>query len=248
MSSPPPPVTLVFEDPHGNSASVVLSGPGGVKRVVVGEPGYQSGVWRVWAPPTHSDVYIGVRTILGFQKWSLHESGDWRFQWVTEERANEFTNTTVRLIEQWQQPPELGAGWTKGFTVRVRHEDLVEAPTEVTPADTVRLPVPPEGHAASIHVVVARPDQGWIELRELRPFDGFTLRDGRVLLLVASVDAVLDEQNQMVDAAISEAVRRMSEQGVDLSGDRALRMLVIGNNAEGDRFVWDGAVRPNHLP
>jgi hypothetical protein len=98
------------------------------------------------------------------------------------------------------------------------------------------------------HVVVARPDQGWIELRGLRPFDGFTLRDGRVLLLVASVDAVLDEQNQMVDAAISEAVRRMSEQGVDLSGDRALRMLVIGNNAEGDRFVWDGAVRPNHLP
>jgi hypothetical protein len=58
-----------------------VAGPGGVIRVVVGEHGKQSGVWRIFAPEkNYGDVYVGVRSLLGEQKWSLHESGDWRFQ------------------------------------------------------------------------------------------------------------------------------------------------------------------------
>ena len=66
----------------GESETVELDGPGGTIRVVVGEPGRQSGVWRIWATRNTSDAYIGVRAILGYQKWSLHESGDWRCQWI----------------------------------------------------------------------------------------------------------------------------------------------------------------------
>jgi hypothetical protein len=78
---------MALRDEHGNSEDVVLPGPGGTIRVVVGEPGRQSGVWRIWAPPTKFDVYIGVRAILGYQKWSLYETGDWRHAWLTDEKA-----------------------------------------------------------------------------------------------------------------------------------------------------------------
>jgi hypothetical protein len=76
------PVTLQMRDNHGNAERVVLPGPGGEIRVVVGEPGKQSGAWKIWAGPNKSDVYLGLRAVLGHQKWSLHESGDWRYQWV----------------------------------------------------------------------------------------------------------------------------------------------------------------------
>jgi hypothetical protein len=242
MASPPI-VTFVIEDDDGNRADVQLSGPGGASRLVIGEPDCQSGIWRIWANKPKSDVYIGIRSILGYQKWSLHESGDWRFQWVTEAKASEFTGSTDRLVDRWQQPPEVRAGWTKGFTIRVRHQDLVDRPGEVEPAGTVRLPAPPEGHATSVHVVVARPDQGRIALHGLLPVDGFTLADGRAVLLITSVDAVLAEQNQMVDAAMSEGVRQMRERGVDLSTVGSPRMLASGHDADGNRFVWDVAVR-----
>ena len=241
MASPPT-VTFVIEDDDGNRADVQLPGPGGKSRLVIGEPDRQSGIWRIWANKPTSDVYIGIRSILGYQKWSLHESGIWRFAWVSEARANEFTGSTDRLMDRWQQPPELGAGWTKGFSIRVRHQDLVDTPGEVAPAGTVRLPAPPEGHARCVHVVVARPDQGLVTLQGLLPVDGFTLADGRVVLLVTSVEAVLPEHNQMVDGAMSEGLRKMREQGVDPSTAGSPRMLVGGHNAEGDRFVWDAAV------
>jgi len=69
------------------------------------------------------------------------------------------------------------------------------------------------------------------------PFAGFTLPDGRVVLLVASVDAVLDEQNQMVDAGISKVLCQARERGIDLSADQAPRANVVGHHAEGNKVI-----------
>jgi len=33
-------------------------GPGGTIRIAVGRPGFHSGVWRVWAGRSQSDVYV----------------------------------------------------------------------------------------------------------------------------------------------------------------------------------------------
>lgn len=243
MSSPEP-VTLALRDEHGNSENVVLPGPGGTIRVVVGEPGRQSGSWRIGAPPTKFDVYIGVRAILGYQKWSLHESGDWRHAWLTDERAAEFGKTDNRTIDQWRRPEEIGeTGWIKGFSIRVRHQDLVDVPDpEKVPAGAVWIPSPPEGHLVSLHVVIARPDRWEIALTGLLPVDGFTLVDGRAVLLVVSVDRVTDEQNQMIETKLAEAMKLAAEQGVDLAAAVAPRAALSGHNAEGDRLVWDVAL------
>jgi hypothetical protein len=241
----PQSVTLRLTDSEGNIIHEVLPGPGGTIRFAVGEPNRRSGVWRIWAPSNKSDVYIGIRTILGYQKWSLHESGDWRHQWVTEARAEEFTGRSDRTIDRWQQPAEVGAtGWTRGFTIRVRHRDLVAVADAGTgiPTDTLWLPSPPEGRTAVAQVVIARPDQVEVTMRGMMPFAGFTLADGSVVLLIFSHEALTDDQNRTVDEALAKALWLAS--GAELNAADSPRGLLIGKNDEGgDRLVWDCAIR-----
>jgi hypothetical protein len=237
------PVTLTLTDSKGNVVSEVLPGPGGTIRFAIGEPDCHSGVWRIFAPANKSDVYIGIRTILGSQKWSLHESGDWRHQWVTEERAEEFTGNADRIIDRWQQPPEVGTtGWTRGFAIRVRHQDLVSVRDDEPgiPVDTLWLPSPGEGRAGLVQVVIARPDQIEVTLHGMIPFAGFTLADGRVVLLIFYHEALRDEQNRMVDEAIATTIQQAPSDKLNAAG--APRALLMGNNAEGDRVVWDCAI------
>jgi len=243
------PVTLSCRDDQGNAENVVLDGPGGTVRVVVGEPGRQSGVWRVWANPNKSDVYVGVRALLGQQKWSLHESGEWRHQWIDREKAAEFGNTDNRVIDLWQQPEEVGdTGWTRGFAIRVRSQDLVVvANPEKVPAAAVWIPPPPDGHLVAVHVVIARPDLGEVALApQLRPFGGFTLFDGRVVLLVAGIERVTDEHNELIENSLAQLKRLAAENGVDLAAAGDVRGAISGNNSEGERLAWDVALpRPS---
>ncbi len=242
--SNPRSVTLRLADSEGNVIHEVLPGPGGTIRFAVGELARRSGVWRIWAPVNKSDVYIGIRTILGHQKWSLHESGDWRHQWVTEGRAEEFTGRSDRIIDRWQQPAEVKAtGWTRGFTIRVRHQDLVSVPVAGAgiPTDTLWLPPPTEGRTAVAQVVIARPDQVEITMHGMMPFAGFVLADGRVVLLIFSHEILSDEQNRNVDEALAKALRMAP--AADLDAADSPRGLLMGQSDDGDRLVWDCAIQ-----
>lgn len=66
--------------------------------------------------------------------------------------------------------------------------------------------------------------------------------DGRALLLVVSVDRVTDEQNQMIETKLAEAMKLAGEKGVDLAAAVAPRAALSGHNAKGDRLVWDVAL------
>lgn len=213
-------------------------------RFVVGEPGRQSSVWRIWAPKNKCDIYIAIRTIIGVQKWSLHQSGDWRYQYLTDEIADEHGHGGGRIIDQWQQPDELGdSGWTHGFTIRVRHQDLVEvAEPAPVPADALWIPAPPEGQALSIDVVIARPDRGLMELKRMLPVPVFSLVDGRVVVLVCSMAPVDDVQEEMAAKAHDRILEMAAARGMDVRAMAAPRAAVSGNNSHGDRFVWDIAV------
>ncbi|ORW86900.1 hypothetical protein AWB92_24760 [Mycobacterium sp. IEC1808] len=235
----------VWDADGGNPQDIPLPGPGGTVRVVVGEPGKQSGTWRIWSPPTKFDVYVGVRAILGYQKWSLHETGDWRFQWINDEKAAEFGDGSGnRVIDQWERPAEVGeTGMTRGLAIRVRHQDLVEvANPQKVPADAIWVPAPPEGHMVGLHVVVARPSQQPIGLTNLMPVAGYGLVGGLAMLLFASVDPVTDENNQTIATALTEAIGRARVRGVDLTSAVALRAALGANNSDGERSVWDVAV------
>ncbi len=238
------PVTLKLWDPDGNQHDVPLPGPGGTIRVVVGEPGKQSGVWRIWANKKTFDVYVAVRAIAGTQKWSLHETGDWRYQFINDEKAAKFSDRDSRIIDQWDKPAEVGeTGWTRGLAIRVRHQDLVEVtkPEEV-PADTLWIPPPPEGHMVGLHIVIARPNQQVVELSNVEPVAGFALVGEQVLLLLKSVDPVSEANNETIRKALAQMFRMVRARGVDLASAVALRAAVGGNNTDGERLVWDVAV------
>ncbi|MFI7001794.1 hypothetical protein [Nocardia sp. NPDC050175] len=190
-------------------------------------------------------MYVAIRTLAGYQKWSLHESGDWRFQWVTDARAAEFTDSTDRIIDRREQPAEVGTtGMTKGLAIWVRHCDIVPIDDDDDPshAKVQWLPAPPPGHAAGIHIVVARPDQGPVNVIGAVPFDGFTLADGRVVLVLL----VRSEATEDVSVALREAQREaLSRFTADWRTVAAPRLAISGFDEEGVRFVWDTALIVN---
>lgn len=241
-------VSLTVVNTDGEPETFELPGPGGTIRCGIGAPGRRSGVWRIWsdAKSNKSDVYVAIRTLAGYQKWSLHESGDWRFQWVTETRAAEFTESTDRTIDRWEQPAEVGTtGMTKGLAIWVRQCDIVpiENDDEASHATVQWLPTPPPGYAVGIHVVVARPGQGLVDLGRAVPFDGFTLADGRVVLVLVLGREVTEELNISLREAQREAINRSD---VDWRTVKSPRMAITGSDDEGVRFIWDTAVIVNH--
>jgi hypothetical protein len=238
-------VSLSLRDDAGHSETVELPGPGGTIRVVVGEPGRQSGAWRIWSPPNKCDIYVAVRAIAGYQKWSFHESGDWRFQWISNKKAKEF-GVDNRIIDQWQPPDEYGdTGITRCLAIRVRHQDLVVvAAPENVPNDALWVPSPPEGHLTALHVVIARPDQPEFELTGLVPVAGYSLVDRRAVLLFWAVEPLSDELNATVEGYMAASVKVATENGIDLESRVAARMALGGSDENRNRVVWDAALPP----
>jgi hypothetical protein len=250
MTSEPPEgdpgqITMRVTNSAGRSETAELPGPGGTIRAVVGEPGRQSGAWRIWSPANKCDVYVAVRAIAGYQKWSFHESGDWRFQWISNEKAKEF-GIDNRIIDQWQPPDEYGdTGITRGLAIRIRHQDLVEvAAPEKVPNDALWVPSPPEGHLTALHVVIARPDRPEFELTGLVPVAGYSLVDRRAVLLFWAVEPLSDELNATVEGYVAASVKVATENGIGLESRVAPRMALGGSDENGNRVVWDVALPP----
>jgi hypothetical protein len=126
-------VILELADERGERIGTFpLAGSGGTLRVAVGMPGRRSGVWRIWANRSKSDVYVAARSIAGIQKFSLHESGDWRHQWVTPQQAEEFTADRNRVMDRWPRPPDGPGGWTKALSIWVLKQDVQEIEDDET--------------------------------------------------------------------------------------------------------------------
>jgi hypothetical protein len=253
MSSPLP-VTLVLDDGKGNQETAVLPGPGGTIRFAVGEADRHAAVWRVWARPKNSSVYVAIRSIGRYQKVSLHQSSqgsDWRFQW-TAEHVQATAQISDRVIDRWHRPPEVGeTGWTTGFSIWTRHQDVAPAPgAESLPSDVVWVPGPPEDYAMGIHVVIARPKNLFVEMKRSVPVAGFALADGQVVLLVASHEPVTDEVNHVIEDALAKVIES-APGGADkarilLQAAGSPRMIVWVDGPDGDKKAWDVAVEvPN---
>jgi hypothetical protein len=238
VSRPTSHVTLVLRDSHGQQDSVDVHGPGGTIRVAVGRPGHRSSVWRIWANQNKSDVFVAARVLAGTQKFSLHESGDWRNQWVTKEKAQRFTSQENRVLDQWPRPPAGLGGWTTGLTIWVPSVEVLDIADDKQPLAGVGwIPEPPPDSAIGIHVVVAEPDRGFVTLRAAAPMDGFRLADGRVVLVVVSVHRLADIDRLWLD---QQRVRARAAAG-SVAGEAApgRRMALFGNDSEGNRLVWD---------
>jgi hypothetical protein len=236
--------TLVLEAPDGTRKAFTLDGPGGTERFAVGEPGHRSSVWRMWSPKKKNDVYVAARAIIGIQKFSLHESGDWRHQWIKGPATDEFIERAgTRILDQWQRPSELAKGWTRGLSIWIPHEDVIEFSGDEQPRKDVEwLPKPPPGHLMIFQIALVRPDQGQVEMHQPLPVAGFDLIGGESVVVTAQVLEVDHHGRQYIEE-LRELVRR-SMADVDISGRalEAVRCGLVGHTADGHRMVWDLSV------
>jgi hypothetical protein len=257
MSSPPP-VVLMQEDGQGNRKAHDLRGPGGEIYISVGDPDCHGAVWKIKGGRKKCDVYVFICSIGGDVKVSWHPESpgsSWWFHWDKQHVKD--GQITDRLIDTWSQPPEVGeSGWAKGFSMWTRHQDVVPAPdNECLPADILWVPPPPEGYAMGLHVVIARPEDlsqrsaselRWVALKGARPFDGFTLADRRVVLLVVSGGLVTEAVNHMIENALArfESALEGADQARMLlqQSPGVARMLVWASGPDGDKKAWDVAV------
>lgn len=215
---------------------------GGLIRFAVGRVGERSSVWRVWANKNKSDVYIAARELARHQKYSLHESGDYRYAWTSEHKD---TTPATRILDRWRRPDLNEAGWSRGISIYVRAEDVVCIDPDLTKASQVGwLDKPPAGKALGIHIVLVTPDRGWTELKGFRPLHVIGLSDKRAVLVLTSITDVDPEQNRRIAEWQRNALENApSELQRRAASETGFRMSVFGYDQDGHRNVWDTALR-----
>ncbi len=242
-----PPMVVKLRDEQGRTSDLVLPGPKGI-RFVVGKPGRHSAVWRMWGGKTVADVYIAVKDIVEYQKWSLHPKGKWRHAWVksakASARATELGHQGDRAIQEWDPPDEIGGtGLRRGLEIRVRHQDLVDVaePKELKP-ETIWLPTPPEGHEVRICVFVARALQpGMIDVPGFTPFAGMRVPNGIAAVLICETRPVEPQHGADLERAVSHILATVREKGTDLSAPDVRLIIGFDHDLTGGKIVYDVA-------
>jgi hypothetical protein len=227
---------LTIVDPQGQQHQEQVSGPGGRIRFAVGSHTKRSTVWRVWANKNKGDVYVAARVIAGIQKFSLHESGDWRYQWVSRDASEQWGGDSGRILDRWERPEGI-EGWTRALTIWVPYGHLSDTPDEAPDDEILWLPEPQPGRKVRISIAVVAPNQGGIEIQGL-PVAAVRLSTGEAVVVLYWQDRMPENP----DPAIVEALRHVrlsAEQVANLLSAKAPRMGVFGWDQRGTRVVWD---------
>ena len=221
---------------------IPVTGVGGVLRVAVGAFGARSSIWRIWANTRTSDVYVAARTVAGVQKYSFHQSGDWRYAWTSAATAQNFTDGKERVIDRWERPTEDSNGWTAALSILVRAEDVTRVSSGDDENETVRwLPVPSPGRAMGIYLMIVRPDVGDdVELPGLAPIEVLGLANGEALLVLAGPRDVQPETALILKEARERGLA-LRPDAAERVGEPGLRLAVFTLDTEGHRQVWDTA-------
>lgn len=237
------------EDGEGGSRSETtkLSGPGGKLRIGVGDPLQgRSSIWVIEGPKGKSDIYVGNRDIMAFQKVSLHESGVWRFAWTSGQADLVLPSGMDRVLDRWQASAAFGAGWSVALRIFVAEEDT----HTVAPVQGKRksrkairwLPRPSQGGAVVLQVIVAKPDQGEVLLQHAHLIDlFFSLReDGeqQVCLLIASYVENSENDREWQRQTREQVIDQISVMDPGLITTTS-RMTVFGHQNDGVRAFWD---------
>lgn len=222
-------------------------------RFAVGRPGWRSSVWRLWANRDRSDVYVATRQSAGIFKVSLHESGDWRLQWVGSDRG-EVTFTSFeeeppqgRVMHQWSRPPASATGWTDALSIWVPRQDVSEIPGDGEPGhDAQWLEPAAPGGATELRLVLVQPGRGLFELTaalrgpdaSLALVNGFRLAGGEAALLFAATQRLNRGLRQDLEK-VRQRARAQAAPGFDLDPQSGPRTAVIDVNDDGHRNLWD---------
>jgi len=223
-------------------------------RFAVGEPGWRSSVWRVWANPKKGDVYIASRKSARIFKISLYESGDWRCQWAKEDHEDvvyhPYGNDATaegRILAQWQRPPANSAGWTDALSIWVPGEDISTVPGDgESPIDSQWIAPPGTADAVEFRFWLVEPRRGRLDLtttlREGKNLpavvNGFRLATGEVLVIFAALWPLDDERLRSL-TEIRAWARTQLDPAFDVSPSTGPRTAAIEIEEDGHPNVWD---------
>ena len=175
------PPYLTIQLPGGEPQTHEVTGPPGVIRFAVGSHARRSSIWRVWSDSKRSDVYVGVRNFAGFQKFSLHESGQWHHAFVDADAA-QGQGFPSRYMDTWEKPENGPSGWTKALAVKVHSGSLSEPDDD----NVMWLPDAPGGCLAIIGDRHWR-DRGQAEL----PVAAYRLANGNTVVVMHETERSL---------------------------------------------------------
>lgn len=232
--------------------SIPPAGDKSAIRFAVGEPGRRSTIWRLWAPPNMDDVYLGSRRSTNIFKVSLHESGDYRMQWVAKDRTGAFfagrNLEGSRIMHQWQRPEPVVTGMSEALGLWVPTADVAEVPGDSEKyLDVQWLPPAPLGGAVQFRIVLIRPEAAFYDVTSLVAWgvfsyvNGFRLAGGQVVVLLAITSVLTTSQAKHLDEVRAYALRDIPSD-FDRTPSLGPRFAVIDVEPEGVRMLWDLAV------
>ncbi|MDO8107220.1 hypothetical protein Q6348_08435 [Isoptericola sp. b441] len=236
----PKPLSMVLVMPDGTSHTEVLPGPGGKIRVAVGSPGKRASLWTIIASKGKGDVYMTARGLGSGMKFSLHESGEWRFAFLSDDLAEQHTGSRRRLVDQWDRP-EGSSGWARAVEIRTLHGHLADVDDAIAPEEVTWLPEAQPGRFAVMHVAVVKPNEGVLNARAV-PVAGLGLGTGEAVVVLYSTHEFTEAHR----ANLAENLRRYpfpasaADAVAAAAASGQARLAVEGSDdASGVRVVWD---------
>lgn len=222
--------------------SISVPGPGGEIRFAVGSPdGPRSAMWKLWSPKRKSDVYLAYRAVGRYVKVSLHQSGSWRFQWITPDVAREAGAADGRrLIEEWQRPAA-DQGWTMGPMILVSDRDVVPLAFDQPVEGVHWFPAPAPDHGVWIHIFIVAPGISGKSFNDASIGGGFHLANGEVCVLLARQRPITPEEAQWLEAQ-REDDALASDVGVS-EGQAYARVLTYRSDTRLPPLFFDLAIR-----
>jgi hypothetical protein len=228
---------------NGEVQDFPVTGVGGTTRVAVGKVGRRSSIWRIWANKSTSDVYVAARTVAGEQKFSLHESGDWRYAWTSEAAEALGGALPSRVKDRWRRGDPDEIGWTPALSIWVRSEDVTEMPDDTKSEEVRWVERPPVGWVVGIHLLFIQPDLGGRALIGFRIVDVLRLANGHGLMVMTGARPITSQEVDHIAEGRTRAFAEVPEI-VARSGEPGLRVAIFGYTDDGHRTVWDTALDP----
>jgi hypothetical protein len=228
---------------------------GATLRFAVGRPFAQSSIWQIFAAKgAKKDIYVVVRAVRTEWKFSLHESGVWRYA-----EAEGFSGAVGespllkqddRVLYRWSRPTSDEA-WIHGFTIQVPDGYLGNYEEDDEADKVTWLPAPSVGHFISVSLGICYggatslhpPDSvqfiGGLELGE----------DGAIVLVSTEYSLDAGTVSFLADKVAWPAAERLAaESRANVAGRTAAARTLLIDEEHPTPLVWDlyaGPIEPS---
>ena len=211
--------------------------------------GRRAATWKLWTEVGggRSEVYLACRSLGGFLKTSLHESGEWHIaysQRAFEEHVKGTSPTHKdRYIEKWPRPPEILSGFTLAFRIVTPWSAVTKAIEGSKVKGVIWLSNAPETKATEIDILISKPTtpvSGWPGKQSMGTslVGSISLENGETVWAVYWVVAMPDLTS--LGKGRWRFYKGRSKKDLE---EEWLRALVFGTEPDGSRVIYDCAVR-----